>query len=84
MLRNVIYLIQLIKYLFLNIQLNLSGKLNLNNIYINSEVFFNHLLNILYDLQYENKNISSSNEDAIDLKDINTKSVIQVTNKVSP
>lgn len=75
------YIIEKISVLETTVKL--SGKLNLTNIHIHSEAFFNHLLNILYDSQYENTNVSSSNEEAIDLKDSSKKSVIQVTSNKS-
>lgn len=57
----------------------LSGKLNLTNVHIHAEAFFNHLFNTLFDAQYKNANLDSSNEEAIDLKDESGKIVIQVT-----
>jgi len=67
------------KFSLLEITIKLSGKLNLTNIHIHAEAFFSHLFNILYDSNYENTNIDTSNEEAIDLKDEVKKSVIQVT-----
>ena len=69
------------KITVLESRVKINNNLNLNSINIHLESFFADLLNILYDTQYENTNIDSSNEEAIDLKDTTKKIVIQVTSQ---
>ena len=67
------------KFAELESAVKISGRLNFTNIHIHAESFFCHLLNHMYEANFQNANIDSSNEEAIDLKDNNIKKVIQVT-----
>lgn len=65
--------------IFLNMKVELLGKLNLNDLAVHSENFFTHLFNSLFNLELINANFEKSNHEAIDLIDKSNKIIIQVS-----
>ncbi|MEQ7150256.1 SMEK domain-containing protein [Enterococcus gallinarum] len=67
------------RIIFLNREIELRGKLNLNDLSVHSEDFYIKLFNKLLELDLENLNTEKSNAEAIDLIDSNKKLIIQVS-----
>lgn len=63
----------------LSTRISLRGKLNLLELHIHSETFFQQLLNEVYGWSVENENTIKQNVEAIDLIDYQNKLVIQVS-----
>lgn len=67
------------RLIFLNKEIELRGKLNLNDLAVHSEDFYINLFNQLLGLNLKNLNTIKSNAVAIDLLDSENKVIIQVT-----
>ncbi|AND72603.1 MULTISPECIES: SMEK domain-containing protein [Enterococcus] len=67
------------RLIFLNKEIELRGKLNLNDLSVHSEDFYINLFNQLLGLNLKNLNTDKSNAEAIDLFDSENKMIVQVT-----
>ncbi len=63
----------------LNRQIELLGKLNLNDLAVHSEDFFTYLFNLIFELNLINANFEKLNHEAIDLIDKSKNLIVQVS-----
>jgi hypothetical protein len=64
---------------FLRLRIETGGKLNILSLHLHSEDFYQYFFNLLYGYDLKNMNSISQNTEAIDLIDVASKIVIQVS-----